>query len=133
MLLRGDVGDGDPDRRRWDVDDRVRVVAIVELRRLRRAHVRLVLVVRRKHLDRSAHRAGPILLLEVLDGHPDRLDAVLAADVGIHAGLVIDDREDHLAVRQPDRPLAGRRPQEPENDHDGTDQRSPPLHALTSR
>jgi len=74
--------------------DRVDLLAVVPLPRDVRGNVRLVLVIGGHDLDGGIE----YLAAEVLGSHLRCLERPLAAEIGIHAGLVVEDADLHLAV-----------------------------------
>jgi len=98
LLLAGDGGHRERCRRRRHVEDRVGALPVEQLLRLGVGDLRLVLVVGGDHLDVLGDGLVAVLGLEVLDGHLHGLDGVLAGQVGVDAGLVVEYREDDLVA-----------------------------------
>ena len=87
-----DLGHGDADTGVRAADQHVQPVLVGPLAKLRRADVRLVLMVGREHLDLPAeHRAA-----EVGNRHPNGLDAALTLNIRIDARKIIDIADDDL-------------------------------------
>jgi hypothetical protein len=98
LLLVGDGGHRQRRRGGRNVEDRVGALPVVHLLRLGVGDLRLVLVVGGDHLDVPRHGLVAVLGLEVLDRELHRLDRVLAGQVGVDAGLVVEDGEDDLVA-----------------------------------
>jgi hypothetical protein len=91
----GDLVDGERDARVRHVDDEVDLVRVVPLPRDLRADVRLVLVVGEDDLDLHPLLVGAV----VRDSHPGGHHRALAGEVGVEAGLVVEDADLDDAVR----------------------------------
>ena len=95
LLFLGQALHGEGDRGGGELHDRVDLLGVVPLAGDVRGDVGLVLVVGGDDLDRRAeHRAAV-----VLGGHLRGLVGPLAAEVGVDAGLVVEDADLDLAVR----------------------------------
>ena len=57
----------------------------------------------RQDFNGSTQGIVTILGFKIVNRHLDGFDAVLAAEVSIRTGLIIDDGEDELAISQLDR------------------------------
>ena len=85
----GEVLNRQPHARIGDVEDRPHPACIIPLSRDGEADIDLVLMVRHKEFDRPAQHGTA----EILDRHPRALRAARSRQIGIRAGLIVENAD----------------------------------------